>query len=127
MESPACFQKSCFLEERNGIHHGGKNKIKAEYAKRHRKANKPEKPKNLDECLKLLGKGNRKYAIFALNREGKKQLRLIDGKYANAEISTKTRRKPTYKPYYDDEAAEVLAANPGSFSGISAGSGCRRF
>jgi hypothetical protein len=85
-----------------------KNKIKTEYAKRYRKANKSEKSKILDDYLKLLGGGNRKYAIFTLNREGKKQLRLIGGKYVNVEISNKTRKKRTYKPYYDDEAAEVL-------------------
>ena len=42
--------------------------------------------KILDEYLKLPGKGNRKYAIYALNREGKKQLRLIDGKTVNVII-----------------------------------------
>ncbi len=85
-----------------------KNKIKTEFARRYRKANKNEKTKILDEYLKLLGGGNRKYAIFSLNREGKKQLRLIDGKYVNVEISSKARRKRTYKPYYDDEVAQAL-------------------
>jgi hypothetical protein len=85
-----------------------KNKIKTEFARRYRKANKAEKTKILDEYLKLLGGGNRKYAILSLNREGKKQLRLIDGKYVNVEISSKARRKRTYKPYYDDEVAQAL-------------------
>jgi len=67
-----------------------------------------EKTKIPDEYLKLLGGGNRKYAIFSLNREGKKQLRVIDGKYVNVEISSKARRKRYYKPYYDDEVAQVL-------------------
>jgi hypothetical protein len=108
MEKPTYFQKHHFLEERNGIHHGGKNKIKTEFARRYRKANKAEKTKMLDEYLKLLGGSNRKYAVFSLNREGKKQLRLIDGKYVNVEISSTLRRKRTYKPYYDDEVAQAL-------------------
>ena len=57
-----------------------KKKIRAEYAKQYRRAKKAEKTKILDEYLKLLGGGNRKYAIHSLNREGKKQHRLIDGK-----------------------------------------------
>jgi hypothetical protein len=108
MEKPTYFQKHRFLEERNGIHHGEKNKIKTEFANRYRKANKAEKTKILDEYLKLLGGGNRKYAIFSLNREGKKQLRVIDGKYVNVEISSTIRRKRIYKPYYDDEVAQAL-------------------
>ena len=43
----------------------GKKKITAEYAKHYRK-----------------------YAVFILNREGKKQLRLLGGKYVNAEITS---------------------------------------
>ena len=78
-----------------------KKKIRAEYAKRYRKAKKAEKTKILDEYLKLVGKGNRKYAIFILNREGKKQLRLVGGKYANVEITSSPRRKRVYKKYYD--------------------------
>ena len=58
-----------------------KNKIRTEYAKLYRKAKKSEKTKILDEYLKLLGGGNRKYAIFSLNREGKKQFRLINSTY----------------------------------------------
>jgi hypothetical protein len=85
-----------------------KNKIRAEYAKRYRKAKKFEKTKILDEYLKLLGGGNRKYAIFTLNREGKKQTRLVNGKYVNVEISSKVRRKRVYRPYYDNEVAEAL-------------------
>src|SRR5215469_1179710 len=85
-----------------------RKKIRAEYAKRYRKAKKTEKTKILDEYLKLLGKGNRKYAIYALNREGKKQLRYIGGKNVNVVISSTTRRKRTYPKYYDDEVARVL-------------------
>jgi len=65
-----------------------KKKIRAEYAKRYRKARKAEKTRILDEYLKLVGKGKGKYAIFILNREGKKQLRLLGGKYVNAEITS---------------------------------------
>ena len=86
-----------------------KNKIRAEYAKQYRKAKKAEKTKILDEYLKLLGgKGNRKYAIYVLNREGKKQLRLIDGKNVNVIISSTVRKKRVYEKYYNDEVAEVL-------------------
>jgi len=85
-----------------------KNKIRAEYARQYRKAKKSEKTKILDEYLKLLGGGNRKYAIFSLNREGKKQLRVVDGKYVNVEITNKVRRKRVYRPYYDEEVAEAL-------------------
>ena len=55
-----------------------RKKIIVEYAKRYRKAKKPEKTKILNEYLELAGKGN--YAICILNREGKKQLRLVGGK-----------------------------------------------
>jgi len=85
-----------------------RRKIRAEYAKKYRKAKKAEKTKILNEYLELLGKGNRKYEIFALNREGKKQLRLLGGKYANVKISSSHRKKRVYKKYYDDEVAEVL-------------------
>jgi hypothetical protein len=85
-----------------------KNKIRTEYAKQYRKATKSEKTKILDEYLKLLGKGNRKYAIFTLNREGKKQLHLLDGKYVNVKISSPVRRKRVYQRYYDDEVTQVL-------------------
>jgi transposase InsO family protein len=85
-----------------------RKKIRAEYAKRYRKANKSEKTKILDEYLKLLGKGNRKYAIYTLNREGKKQLRIVKGKYVNVEISSTVRRKRVYQRNYDDEVAQVL-------------------
>ena len=86
-----------------------KNKIREEYAKRYRKAKKPEKTRILDEYLKLLGgKGNRKYAIYTLNREGKKQLRLIDGKSVNVIISSTIRKKRVYEKYYNEEVAEVL-------------------
>jgi hypothetical protein len=85
-----------------------KNKIRTEYARRYRKAKKSEKTKILDGYLKLPGKGSRKYAVFTLNREGKKQFRLVDGKYVNIEISSNVRRKRVYRPYYDNEAAGVL-------------------
>jgi len=85
-----------------------KNKIRAEYARRYRKAKKTEKTKILDEYLKLLGKGNRKYAIFTLNREGKKQLRVINGKNVNVIITNSVRRKRVYQKYYDDEVIQVL-------------------
>ncbi|MCL2879411.1 MAG: transposase [Treponema sp.] len=85
-----------------------KKKIKAEYAKRYRKAKKAGKTKILDEYLKLLGGGNRKYAIYALNREGKKQLRFIDGETVNVVISSTTRRKRVYTKYYDEEVTKAL-------------------
>jgi len=85
-----------------------KNKIRAEYAKRYRKAKKIEKTKILDEYLKLLGGGNRKYSIFTLNRESKKQLRFIDGKNVNIVISSTVRKKRVYQKYYDEEVAQVL-------------------
>jgi transposase InsO family protein len=84
-----------------------KRKISAKYAKRYRKARKTEKTKILDEYLTLVG-GNRKYAIVTLNREGKKHLRLIDGKSVNIEITSKDRKKRVYKRYYDDDVAETL-------------------
>jgi len=83
-------------------------KIRAEYAKRYRKANKNEKTKILNEYLKLLGKGNRKYAIHTLNREGKKQLRFTGGENVNVVITNATRRKRVYKKYYDGEVAKAL-------------------
>jgi len=85
-----------------------RKKIRAEYAKRYHKAKKPEKTKILNEYLELLGKGSRKYAIFILNKEGKKQLRFIDGKNVNVIITGKHRKKRVYKKYYDDEVAAVL-------------------
>jgi len=85
-----------------------RKKIRAEYAKRYRKVMKTEKTKILNEYLKLLGKGNRKYAIFILNREGKKQLRFIGGKNVNVVITGNCRRKRVYKKYYDDEVAAAL-------------------
>ena len=57
-----------------------RRKIRAEYAKRYRKAKKAEKTKILNEYLKLIGKGNRKYAIFILNREEKNNFVLSTGK-----------------------------------------------
>ena len=56
-----------------------RKKIRAEYAKRYRKAKKAEKTKILNEYLELLGKGSRKYAIFILNREGKNSFVLSTG------------------------------------------------
>ena len=83
-------------------------KIRAEYAKRYRKAPRNEKTKILNEYLKLLGKGNRKYAIYTLNREGKKQLRCIGGKNVNVVITNAARRKRVYQKYYDAAVAKVL-------------------
>ena len=85
-----------------------KRKIRAEYAKKYRKAAKLQKSKILDEYLELLGKGNRKYEIYALNREGRKQLRLIDGKNVNLEISSSRRWKRVYQKYYYDEVARAV-------------------
>jgi hypothetical protein len=85
-----------------------KKKIRTEYAKRYRKAKKAEKTNILNEYLELIGGGNRKYAIVALNQEGKKQLRLIDGKYVNVQISSKARKKRVYPKYYDDEVSQIL-------------------
>jgi hypothetical protein len=85
-----------------------KKKLRAEYAKRYRKARKAEKTKILDEYLKLLGLVNRKHAIFTLNREGKKQLRFIDGKNVNVVITSNNRRKRVYKKYYDEAVAQAL-------------------
>jgi len=85
-----------------------RKKIRAELAKQYRKANKNEKTKILDEYLKLLGKGNRKYAIFTLNREGKKQLRFIGGKNVNMVITSNHRKKRIYKKYYDEKVAKAL-------------------
>jgi hypothetical protein len=85
-----------------------KKKIRAEYAKKYRKAKKAEKTKILNEYLELIEKGNRKYEIYMLNREGKKQLRFIGGKNVNVIISSSTHRKRVYKKYYDDEVARVL-------------------
>ena len=85
-----------------------KGKIRAEYAKKYRKATKLEKTKILNEYLELLGKGNRKYEIYALNREGKKQLRFLGGKNVNVEISSKVRKKRAYQKYYDEEVARAI-------------------
>ena len=85
-----------------------RRKIRAEYAKKYRKAKKAEKTKILNEYLELLGKGNRKYEIYALNREGKKQTRLLGSKYVNVKITSNQRKKRVYQKYYDDEVAEVL-------------------
>jgi len=85
-----------------------KKKIRAEYAKQYRKAKKKDKTKILDDYLKLLGGGNRKYAIWTLNREGKKQLRFIGGENVNVIISSTVRKKRVYKKYYDEAVAQVL-------------------
>jgi transposase InsO family protein len=85
-----------------------KRKIRAEFAKRYRKAKKAEKANILNQHLKLIGKGSRKYEAFALNREGKKQSRLAGSKFANVEISGSRRKKRMYKKYCDDEAAKAL-------------------
>jgi len=85
-----------------------RKKIRAEYAKRYRKAKKSEKTKILNEYLELFGKGNRKYAIFILSREGKKQLRFVGRRNVNVVITGNHRRKRVYKKYYDDVVAAVL-------------------
>jgi transposase InsO family protein len=85
-----------------------KMKIRAEYAKQYRKAKKTEKTQILTAYLKLMGGGNRKYAIVTLNREGKKQLRLIGGTYVNIAISSTIRKKRIYQKHYDEEVAEAL-------------------
>ena len=85
-----------------------RKKIRAEYAKRYRKAKKAEKTKILNEYLEPAGKGNRKYTIFIFNREGKKQLRFIGGKNVNVEITGNRREKKVCKKYYDGETAKVL-------------------
>jgi hypothetical protein len=90
-----------------GFNMAEKGKIRKEYAVRYRKAKKAEKTKILDEYLGLVG-GNRKYEITALNREGKKQLRVINGQNVNVIISSTVRKKRTYQKYYDDEVAQVL-------------------
>jgi transposase InsO family protein len=84
-----------------------KRKITGKFAPRYRKADKAGKTKILDEYLGLVG-GNRKYAIFKLGREGKQQLRLIDGRYVNVRVSSGTRRKRVYARYYDEEVKKVL-------------------
>jgi hypothetical protein len=76
-----------------GFNMAEKKKIRTEYAKWYRKAKEADKTKILDEYLKLVGKDNRKYAIFILNREGKKQLRLVGGKCVNVEITCNHRKK----------------------------------
>jgi len=81
-----------------------RKKIRAEYAKRYRKAKKAEKTKILNEYLELIGKGSRKYAIFILNREGKKQLRFIDGKNVNDVI----RKTVEHFRYEGDDAFTAL-------------------
>jgi len=87
----------------------GKKKIRAEWAPKYRKAKKDEKTKILNAYLELIGGGNRKYAIYTLNREGKKQLHFINGKTVNVVITSNQRRKRVYKKYYDDEVAEALS------------------
>ena len=85
-----------------------RRKIRAEYAKKYRKAKKADKTKILNEYLELLGKGNRKYEIYALNREGKKQLRLLGGKSVNIIITSTQRKKRVYKKYYDEEVEKAV-------------------
>jgi len=85
-----------------------RKKIRAELASQYRKAKKADKTKILDEYLNLVGGGNRKYAIYILNREGKKQLRFIGGKKVNLLITSNHRRKRVYKKYYNEEVAKVL-------------------
>jgi hypothetical protein len=85
-----------------------RKKIRAEYAKKYRRAQKAEKTKILDRYLELIGGGNRKYAIHTLNREGKKQLRFIGGKNVNVVITGSCRKKRVYKKYYDEDVAQAL-------------------
>lgn len=85
-----------------------RGKIRENYAKKYREADKAEKTKILNEYLELLGKGNRKYEIYALNREGKKQLRHIGGKSVNVKITSKQRKKRVYKKYYDEDVEKAL-------------------
>ena len=63
MENLKYSQKQGFLEGKDGVYHG-KKKIRAEYAAKYREAPKAEKTKILDKYLELIGKGNRKYAIY---------------------------------------------------------------
>jgi len=46
-----------------------RKKIRAEYITKYRRAKKAEKTKILDKYLEIIGEGNRKYAIFILNRD----------------------------------------------------------
>jgi hypothetical protein len=112
-------EKSVFWREGMGFTMAEKLKIRSEYAKQYRKAKKTEKTKILDEYLKLLGGGNRKYAIVTLNQEGKKPLRFIDGKYVNVEITSKTRKKRAYKEHLNNwqlssNPLQLARARPGS-------------
>jgi transposase InsO family protein len=91
-----------------GFDMAGKKKIRAEWAPKYRKAKKHEKTKILNAYLELIGGGNRKYAIYTLNREGKNQLRFINGKTVNVVITSNRRKKRVYKKYYDEAVAEVL-------------------
>ncbi|WP_169313398.1 integrase catalytic domain-containing protein [Treponema primitia] len=84
-----------------------KKKITAEYAPRYRQAKKAE-INLLDEYLRLTGSKSRKYAIFKLNRVGKTQLRSIGGETLNVNVVEKSRKKRVYKPYYDEEVANML-------------------
>ncbi|MDR0476100.1 MAG: hypothetical protein LBH43_20835 [Treponema sp.] len=63
-----------------------------------------EKSKILDDYLELI----RKHTVWALNREGKKPLRFVNGKNVNVIITGNRHKKRGYKKYYDDEAAGVL-------------------
>jgi hypothetical protein len=84
-----------------------KRKITGEFAPRYRKADKAGKTRILDEYPAPVG-GNRKYAVFKPGREGKQQLRLIDGRYVNVRVSGGTRRERVYPRYYDDAVKTVL-------------------
>ena len=91
-----------------GFDMAGKKKIRAEWAPKYRKAKKDEKTNILNAYLELIGGGNRKYAIYTLNREGKKQLRCIGGKNVNVIITDNCRKKRVYQKYYDDEVAQAV-------------------
>jgi hypothetical protein len=85
-----------------------KKKIAAEFAPRYRKAGKCEKSRILDEYLALSGSTSRKYAIFKLNRIGKTQLRIVDGRAVKVMLVETSRKKRAYQPYYDAAVAEML-------------------
>jgi hypothetical protein len=94
-----------------------KKKIAAEFVPRYRKAGKYEKSRILDEYLAFSGSKSRKYAIFKLNRIGKTQLRLMDGRTVMVKIIEKNRKKRVYQPYYDAPVADMLEVLWKNFNG----------
>ncbi|MDR2742791.1 MAG: hypothetical protein LBB98_11660, partial [Treponema sp.] len=85
-----------------------KKKIAAQFASRYRNAGKSEKSRILDEYLALCGSKSRKYAIFKLNRVGKKQLRTLDGQTVTVVIVEKSRKTRVYQPFSDAPVAAML-------------------